>query len=186
MSTLFTADLHFGHRFVAGLRGFDSTDAHDSFLMERWRSKVHDDNDHVWVLGDLAVSSPTRALEIIGELPGVKHLIAGNHDACHPMHRDAHKWQRKYLAVFASVQPFARRRINGTEVMLSHFPYSKDHHEARYMQYRLRDEGKWLIHGHTHEADQRREGREIHVGVDAWEFEPVHLHTIADLIAEAS
>lgn len=182
MSTWFTSDLHFGHRMVAGLRGFDTPEKHDQHLMDQWRERVHK-NDQVWVLGDLAVSSPFRALEIIDSLPGRKHLIAGNHDRCHPMHRDSHKWQPKYLTAFESVQAFARRRVSGAGItLLSHFPYSKDRHEARYMQYRLRDEGAWLLHGHTHQADQRREGREIHVGVDAWGFAPVSLETIADLM----
>jgi calcineurin-like phosphoesterase family protein len=184
MSVWFTADPHFRHRFVAGLRGFDQVEDHDAEIAANWRSAVHPE-DHVWVLGDLAVSSPYHALAMVENLPGTKHLIAGNHDACHPMHRNAHKWQSKYLSAFASVQPFARRRIMGEDVLLSHFPYSKDRHEARYMQYRLRDEGKWLLHGHTHQAEQRREGREIHVGVDAWDLSPVPLNTIIELMNEA-
>src|SRR5437762_12320090 len=118
MSVWFTSDLHFGHRLVAGIRGFDSTDEHDEHLMSEWRKRVKPD-DQVWVLGDLACSSPTHALELIQWLPGTKHLISGNHDNCHPMHRDSHKWQPKYLAAFASVQPFARRRIDGREILLS-------------------------------------------------------------------
>jgi len=185
MSVWFTSDLHFGHRFVAELRGFADVDEHDEHLIEGWSRNVGT-SDQVWVLGDLAVSSPTRALEIMAGLPGIKHLIAGNHDGCHPMHRDSHKWQAKYLTAFASVQSAARRRIDGTEVLLSHFPYSKDRADARYMQWRLRDEGAWLLHGHTHEADQRQEGREIHVGVDAWDFKPVPIHTIAEMLRDPS
>jgi calcineurin-like phosphoesterase family protein len=180
VSVWFTSDLHFGHRFVAGLRGFEDPDEHDAHLVEQWTRRVGK-HDQVWVLGDLAVSSPTRALDLVQTLPGVKHLIAGNHDGCHPMHRDSHRQQAKYLSAFASVQAFARRRIDGTEVMLSHFPYVKDRGEARYMQYRLRDEGAWLLHGHTH-GPERQEGREIHVGVDAWDFAPVPIHTVGALI----
>jgi calcineurin-like phosphoesterase family protein len=181
MSVWFTSDMHLGHRFVAGLRGFETPEEHDELLAENWRRVVRKD-DQVWVLGDLAVSSPDRALEIIASLPGIKHLIAGNHDRAHPMHRDSHRWQSRYLESFASVQPFARRRIGGTSVLLSHFPYSKDRHEARYMQWRLRDEGGWLLHGHTHQADQRLEGREIHVGVDAWDMTPVPIYVIEELM----
>lgn len=181
----FTSDLHLGHRFVAGLRGFDCVEDHDTHLMQQWESRVTD-GDQVWVLGDLAVSRPTQALAIIRSLPGIKHFISGNHDGCHPMHRDAHKRTPEYLTAFASVQPFARRKIHGQDVLLSHFPYAKDRHEARYMQYRLRDEGAWLLHGHTHQADQRQEGREIHVGVDAWDFAPVSLHTVEAIIGGAA
>jgi calcineurin-like phosphoesterase family protein len=184
VSVWFTADPHFGHRFVGRLRGFgDDTEEHDLTIMENWRRLVGK-NDQVWVLGDLCMTNPDDALDIIEALPGVKHFIAGNHDACHPMHRDAHKHQRTYLRAFQSVQMSARRRILGQNVLLSHFPYAKDRHEARYMQWRLRDEGEWLIHGHTHESDQRREGREIHVGLDAWGLKPVHISTIEQLMKE--
>jgi calcineurin-like phosphoesterase family protein len=135
-----------------------------------------------WVLGDLAVSRPDRALALLNLLPGRKHLIVGNHDRCHPMHRTAHKHQRAYLDVFDSVQAFARRRIGDQAVLLSHFPYASDHtDEVRYTQYRLRDEGMWLLHGHTH-GPERRHGHEIHVGVDAWDLAPVSLEQIESLM----
>lgn len=184
MGVWFTSDPHFGHTYVAGLRGFDSTAEHDAHLTLQWMQRVQP-GDEVWVLGDLAASSPAHALNVIEHLPGRKHLIAGNHDRCHPMHRQAHKFQRLYLEVFASVAPFARRRINGTEVLLSHFPYAVDREEPRYMQYRLRDEGAWLLHGHLHASERVTSRREIHVGVDAWDLAPVHLDTIATLMEDA-
>lgn len=184
MSVWFTSDPHFGHRMVAGLRGFATTEEHDEALVKNW-TKVVKKGDSIWVLGDIAVSSPVAALEIIAALPGDKHLIAGNHDGCHPMHRSSHREQRRYLGSFASVQPFARQRWAGQEFLLSHFPYAKDRHESRYMEYRLRDEGMWLLHGHTHDKDQRLEGREIHVGTDAWDLSPVSLDTILALRKEA-
>jgi calcineurin-like phosphoesterase family protein len=180
----FTSDLHIGHRLVAGHRGFADVEEHDAAILGWWNDNVGEE-DHVWVLGDLAVSSPKRALFKMHGLPGIKHLVAGNHDACHPMHRDAHKHQRAYLDAFASVQPFARRRVNGTEILLSHFPYSTDRGEARYTQYRLRDEGAWLMHGHTH-GTERVHGREIHVGLDAWGLQLVPLSCIAKMIETAA
>jgi len=127
-------------------------------------------------------TSPSLPRQLIAELPGTKHLIAGNHDRCHPMHRDAHNWQRRYLEVFDSVQSFARRRIAGRQVMLSHFPFSGDHtFEDRYTQYRLRDEGAWLLHGHTHSMS-KGEGRQIHVGADAWGMAPVSLEVIEKMV----
>ncbi len=180
MTVWFTSDLHFGHRLVAGHRGFgEDTEAMDAMLIAGWGSRVRDD-DIVWVLGDLAVSSPEHALAIIGDLPGRKHLIAGNHDPVHPMHRQAHKWQPRFLEVFDSVQPFARQKWDGKYCLRSHFPSAKDRGEVRYTQYRLADEGMWLLHGHVHES-YRIEGREIHVGVDAWDLAPVSLDQILEL-----
>lgn len=167
-----TSDLHFGHRKVAEIRGFKHPDDHDEKIIDTWSRQITD-ADHVWVLGDLAASSPDRALSIIADLPGVKHLIAGNHDQCHPLHRDSWKHQRKYLEVFESVQSGARRRVsrNGerTNVLMSHFPYRGDHtEEERYLEWRLQDYGSWIIHGHTHSTKVLQYPRSIHVGWDAW------------------
>lgn len=183
----FTSDLHIGHRLVSGLRGFETTDEHDAQIADRWSAAIRP-TDQVWVLGDLAVSSPKGALALLAKLPGVKHLIAGNHDPIHSMHRESHKHFAAYMEVFASVQTFARRKVAGSYVMLSHFPYG---HDARHLQadggvdkyapYRLRDEGLWLLHGHTHTA-ARVDGREIHVGVDAWNLSPVPLDVITSIV----
>lgn len=172
MSVLYVADLHFGHRLVAGHRGFSTVEAHDTALVENWCRVVHPE-DHIWVLGDIAVSSPTHALSLLASLPGIKHLVWGNHDKGHPMHRDAWKSHQHYLEVFRSVQMAARRRILGKNVLLSHFPYHTDRGEVRYPQWRLRDEGEWLLHGHTHSSQRRTSLIEIHVGLDAWDLTPV-------------
>lgn len=200
MGVYFTSDLHLGHERVAGIRGFDSTGAHDAAIAERWRATIAN-NDDVWILGDIAASSPFHSLAILKTLPGRKHLVYGNHDRGHPMNRDAHKWHAHYLGAFASVASAARRRIYGREVLLSHFPYERDRDEARYMQWRLRDEGLPLLHGHTHGeerlthipvldrigpyANGLRWRTEVHVGLDAWDLTPVSLDTVHGLLEEA-
>ncbi|AYN58547.1 phosphoesterase [Arthrobacter phage Liebe] len=191
-NVFFTSDLHLGHALVAGLRGFDDVADHDAAIAENWR-RVVGPKDIVWVLGDLAASSPSRALDLIRSLPGEKHLVLGNHDPAHPMHRDAYRRQWPYLAgnggAFQSVAASARRRIQGQEVLLSHFPYDRDRGETRYAQWRLPDLGVPLLHGHTHGTERlsrsARSTPEIHVGVDAWDLAPVPLETVAGLLAEA-
>lgn len=95
--------------------------------------------------------------------------------------------------MFESVQAFACRTIGlsgadgmpvrGT-VMLSYFPYATDHTtSARYLQFRLRDEGNWLLHGHTHAKEKITSRREIHVGLDAWNLRPVSLTDIVRIVA---
>lgn len=209
MSVWFTSDLHIGHEAVARMRvPWREVGYHDRMLACGWDSVVKPD-DQVWVLGDLTVGGTeavARALNWISDRPGVKHLIAGNHDPVHPMYRDSHRWLSAFGQVFASVQPFARRKIGDHRVLLSHFPYVGDRGEDRCSQYRLRDEGMPILHGHTHSADgvswaarlewsaaQPRRGGgldmplsritlQVHVGVDAWRYAPVHLDTVADLL----
>lgn len=198
MTTFFTSDLHFGHRKVAGLRGFGehctSVAEHDAAIRDGWRARV-EETDVVYILGDLSAGGRAVTENSLGELfelPGGKRLIAGNHDPAHPMNRDAWKWTKAFAEVFEHVAPFARVRVLGREVMLSHFPYERDRGPMRYAQYRLRDEGLPLLHGHTHGTERltvlnRAEGPrvEVHVGVDAWGLSPVSDVAVALLLDRA-
>ncbi|MEV4127052.1 metallophosphoesterase [Nocardia sp. NPDC049707] len=180
-----TSDIHVAHAKVSELRGFSSTDEHDAELARCWDAVVRP-VDQVWLLGDVTGrrGDEARGLEWVAARPGIKHLIAGNHDPCHGMHTEAHKVLPRYLEVFASVQQSAVRKIAGERVLLSHFPYSADHTtEARYPEWRFPDTGRWLVHGHTHSTVAQR-GRELHVGLDAHDLKPVSLHWIEERITK--
>ncbi len=195
----FTSDPHLEHEHVATTRGFSTTAAHDAELAYRWDATVRPEDD-VWVTGDVCVGGSAltkRALEWVNRRPGVKHLVPGNHCRVHPHNRDAHRWQRTYLEVaFESVQPFARRRIDGQDVLLSHFPYVGDSGPYdRYTQYRLPCEGLPIIHGHTHSRSRFSTATygpaeipvpQVHVGVDAWDGYPVRLEAVAEVLRLAA
>jgi calcineurin-like phosphoesterase family protein len=174
----FIGDLHFGHERVAGIRGFERSDSHDAAILNKWSKQVHRD-DTVWVLGDISsgrAEAEERALWMLWTLPGHKHLIAGNHDSVSSIHRNGYKKFRQFLNVFESVQQFARVRIEGEDVLLSHYPYEVSgdgpgRGDARYLEYRLPDKGLRLIHAHTHHTDPYTgslTGREFCVSWDAW------------------
>lgn len=207
MTVHFTSDLHIGHKFVAAARmnggdyeafaGMDrslitpeTVDEHDNMLAENFDRVVKKD-DVVWFLGDLTGGGNIeRGLDWIKARMGTWHMITGNHDKPHPMNRDSAKYQKIFLTAFESVQMAARRKVTlsdgtHTNVMLSHFPFSTDHSpEARYMEWRLRDEGGVILHGHTHDTTKvSPDGREIHVGVDAHEFAPVSLDWVTEMVA---
>lgn len=171
MTVFFTSDLHIGHRMVAGLRGFEDASAHDAAILDAWRDQVLKD-DVVWVLGDVAMGAPAYALGLLASLPGRKRLVLGNHDGAHPMYRDAPRRHREYTEAFEWVTQSARTKVCGVEVVLSHFPYARDRHEVRHMQWRLRNEGTPLLHGHTHGPERLSFAAgsvpEVHVGLDAW------------------
>ena len=185
----FTSDTHFGHRMLIerGYRPFSTVQDMDEALATAWNEIVKPD-DVVWHVGDWSMGGPGwfgRAAGVgwVSQLHGHVHLITGNHDKPWPGNRDAHKHQAAWLAAgFKTIQAFARRRINGQQVLLSHFPYEGDHtDDDRATQFRLPDLGLPLLHGHVHEAWKVR-GRQINVGVDVWDFRPVHLDTIATLL----
>lgn len=166
MSNVFyTSDTHFNHEFVARDRAFNTAEEHDEALIERFNYML-DKRSHLWILGDVFMGSITKGLPQVARLNGIKHLVLGNHDAAHPMHRKSHSQLRRFHDVFESVSVAEQHRIAGEEVVLSHFPYWGDHYGAdRHTQWRLRDEGRWLLHGHVHKA-WGTNGRQINVGVD--------------------
>lgn len=204
MTVWFTSDLHFGHRFVAKLRGFKDADgeadlkAHTDAIERAWSAVVKPD-DIVWVLGDICISTSTwdLALFILGGLPGRKRLINGNHDPISSIHRDGWKFHPAARKVFEAVQDFAKIRLGGRTVLLSHYPYSGvgaeglrnedgSQVEERYGEFRLPDYGYPLLHGHTHGPEKLHfsDGgtRQIHVGLDAWNMKLVSQHEVERLL----
>lgn len=155
---------------------------HDDALARQWDATVGK-GDTVIVMGDISVggtAAQRAALVWVSQRPGTKHLVTGNHDGPHAANRDADKWMREYHEVFASVLPYRRRKIAGQNVMLSHYPYQGDHtpHD-RDTQYRLRDEGLPVLHGHTHSVS-KGDAHQIHIGVDAWDLTPVSQEQVVE------
>ena len=173
-ATWFTADTHLGHNFVASLRGYDTSAAHDDALARAW-DRVVGDRDEVWHLGDVALGGWRDRLAWFADRPGTKHLVLGNHDRAHPLNRSGHNYITDFEAVFSSVQTQAMIPIGGgIRAMLSHFPHEGDHGADRFAEWRLRDCGVVLIHGHTHGCEKSSRTSagtlQIHVGLDAWKM----------------
>lgn len=189
----FTSDTHFSHQFIAYLRGFESIEEHDEAIVETWNRTVTK-RDTVWHLGDVTLKRARDIGPILDRLNGTIHLITGNHDRVAPgVMRNAHTATAEWLRYFASIQPFARLKYNGTEALLSHFPYSGEGARIqpdRFSQYRLPDKGMPLIHGHTHDENQflttTEQGTpQVHVGWDAW-WKPVPWETVWELISKGN
>jgi calcineurin-like phosphoesterase family protein len=185
----FTSDTHFGHKMVAGLRDFKTSEhegdayKHDEEIIERWNDVVAPD-DIVFHLGDVGLGDDGYTMRCVSRLNGQKHLITGNHDKVFPGRANAWKHQDRWSGVFRSIQQFAVVKLGyGGDVVLSHFPYEGDHTEHdRDTQWRLPDEGKWLLHGHLHVPDRVTNWRSIHVGLDAWGLQPVPEHEVVALM----
>lgn len=216
MTTYFTSDLHILHRLVAGIRGFMTDPATMPDGEEMPRSSVPDvwahnaavvdafsvvrPEDIIWVVGDLVANEKnwTYALQLIDTFPGRKRLICGNHDPASSIHREAWKYRQGFInEVFETVQDFAKIKMNGGTVLLSHYPYSgvgseglrgesQEQLPERYTEFRLTDCGTPLIHGHTHGPEKlhfsERGTPQIHVGLDAWNMKLVSQHEIEKLL----
>lgn len=193
MATWFTSDLHFGHARLLELdpaRGeaFGNVDAMNMKLIANWNAVVSPE-DTVFVLGD--VSMHGKNLHYLDYLVGEKVLVNGNHDSSWSGAKNGWKHQATYLEHFDVVTDFVHttlppRKKNAPRlpVVLSHFPYDGDHTDGdRFEQYRLRDEGTVLIHGHVHKLFRERKSKRgtwmVNVGVDVWNWTPVHEDELA-------
>lgn len=207
MSTFFTSDTHFGHTNIIRYsnRPFKDVNHMNEEIIRRWNEMVMPE-DTVYHLGDVALGKIDDSLACVGRLNGTKILIEdGNHDRPF-MSRGKAKydyWFDRYMEVFQHIMPAGPFGPFGDEVMkhinMSHYPYDGegDHHKGgdRYADERLPDNGKILIHGHTHAewASKQMDARvsrskagslQIHVGMDAWHYKPVPLDRIVELIKE--
>lgn len=195
----FTSDTHFGHRNIIKYanRPFKDVEHMDEILIRNWNDTVGPD-DTVFHLGDVALGSWERWHNILTRLSGYKILVVGNHDRIFKGEKP--KMQERFRSQYSGWFNNIYDNVNGmwmddgTMVNLSHFPYDGDSHDGdRYTEYRLPDQGRTLIHGHTHaefakDGDDARVSRskrgslQIHVGVDAWDYRPVSEDEIIELI----
>jgi calcineurin-like phosphoesterase family protein len=160
MALFFTSDHHFGHGGARGLfkRPFASTARMDAAMLARW-NQVVGRGDTVFHLGDFAVRpSAGRVGELLAALAGEKHLITGNNDG--PAATGAPGW--------ASVQAYAELELDGTLLVLCHYPLRSWHRMAR---------GALDLHGHSH-GRLAPLARQVDVGVDLWDFRPITLAQI--------
>lgn len=195
--TFVTSDEHYWHRAVRGLceRPFASDEEMAAEFVRRHNKVVRPDAT-TFHLGDFWFGDRAdgRMAELLAALNGTHVLVAGNHDRCSVTATNGWAHQRAYLdAGFAAVVdsatltlPEVSKKVDGgaqaRKVLLSHFPYAADHtDQARYTQFRLRDEGMWLVHGH---GTYTVRNRGVNVGVDRWNYAPVNVHDVALLIAQ--
>lgn len=191
----FTSDTHFGHRNIIKYcdRPFKDTDHMDEVLIANW-NKVVAPTDKVFHLGDVALGSIERSLPKVGRLNGTKILSVGNHDRLFSGYSDNHRarFLPEYLSVFSQVWDESGSVIvlGGERFVISHFPYTGDHTpDDRHSDVRPVDKGMPLIHGHTHTTDRltysSKGTPQLHVGMDAWDYRPVHSSEVISLLKEA-
>lgn len=191
MKVYFTSDQHFHHTNIIKYcdRPFKSIEEMNEKIVLLYNTIVLPE-DTVYHLGDFSMAF--RPVETFTpRLNGTKHLIMGNHDFCHPGHQKGKKnpegWKQKYLDCgFTSVSLQDTMQINGQEVLLNHMPYKNleaGEHGQKHMEHRPDDKGLWLLHGHVH-TQWKVKGKMINVGVDQWDFKPVSLETLADIIGK--
>lgn len=193
MNIHFTSDHHWYHDNILKFtkRGFSSLEEMHEEYIKRWNKKVMV-GDITYILGDNVWNTigMNKYKELMDKLNGQKILIEGNHDRVKAL--SANK-----LGLTTILQTCVIK-IGKNNIILSHYPYRYGFWKSLYTNIKNflksgywppssrfknnpRDTGMWLLHGHTH-SQEKVQGKQIHVGVDAWDGYPVSTQQILDII----
>lgn len=179
----FTADNHFDHARILGYtkppRPFADVDEMNHAMIERWNAVVKP-GDRVFHLGDVAFAKLPRALEILKQLKGQKHLVFGNHDRYLREEKEflaQFVWARDLTEIKVPDPSLVQGRNRGTQpIVLCHYAmrvWNKSHY------------GAWQLYGHSHNSlTDNPNARQCDVGVDAWNFTPVSYEQLKEVMAK--
>ena len=189
MSIWFTSDTHFYHKRIIELsyRPFDTVEEMNSTIIDNINAAVEPD-DVLFMLGDIVMGGWEQNIPIVDRINCKKVLVVGNHDKPFTV-----KSEQRMAEVMEVYERHFDSVVHGSmalgDFVLSHFPYDGDHtDEERFASRRPKDDGKVLIHGHIHEPDvvsySNNGTLQIHIGVDAHDYAPVSLETVAQIVEE--
>lgn len=165
----FISDTHFGHNNIIEFsnRPYNNIEEMNKDFIERWNSKVKNNKDIVYVLGDMFFRADNEEY-ILSQLNGEKHLIVGNHDGSWMTKFDANKY-------FKSINTLLETSIGHVGASLCHYPLVTWKHQKK----------TYMIHGHIHNETEfdfwpliYSNPRILNAGVDVNGFEPVTLEEL--------
>lgn len=145
----YIADSHFFHGNLntkMDKRGFESTEAMNAYMLEKWNAKVRKKDD-VIILGDLSWGKAEETNKLLAKLNGHLYLIVGNHDKFlvnKSYNSNRFKW----------IKPYAELNDQNRKVILCHYPIM-----CYNGQYRKNKDGKpstYMLYGHVHNTQDQR------------------------------
>ncbi len=145
----YIADLHFFHDALnhkMDHRGFGSAEEMNEYMLQKWNSKVRE-NDDVVIIGDLSWGSAEKTAKLLERLKGRLYLIQGNHDSFL-------KKKDMLLRRFQWIKHYEELSDNKRKVVLCHYPIM-----CYNGQYRLDENGQpktYMLYGHVHDTQDQR------------------------------
>lgn len=168
----FSSDHHFGHKNVIkySARPFSSVEEMDETMILRWNEKVSDD-DHVYHLGDVGLSSSGKLRNILDRLNGKIYLIKGNHEksaeACHARF----EWIKDYHELYIEDDGFEKGRQ-----MIVLFHYALREWNASHW-------GSYHLYGHSHGTlPDHTDSLSFDIGVDCHDFYPLSYEEVKGIM----
>ena len=169
----FTSDHHFGHANIIRFSGRPYADVEEmnATLIENWNAVVGQ-NDLVYHLGDIFLTTPVLAQQIRRRLHGKIHLIRGNHDKTAEGMTGAFEWIKDLyeLKIADDDAPNGKQRI-----ILCHYAmrvWNKSHH------------GAWHLYGHSHGSlPDDPHSLSFDAGVDCHFYMPIGYERVKRIMA---
>lgn len=176
----FTSDWHLHHANIIKYcdRPFKNTHFMNKVILEKYHQNIRE-NDQVYFLGDMTMWGPShtdRFAPLMQSLPGIKHLILGNHDRFKPF--AYHKMG------FTSVHTMLHKTFHHENLMFGQADFFMAHDPA----WANIPETLWIC-GHVHEKWKTLKTDTcsiVNVGVDVWDFEPVSLEDVITALQTAT
>ena len=184
MKVFFTSDHHFSHANIIKYtnRPFSDVNEMDTELIKRWNESVGS-NDKVFHLGDFMFGKPIKAAKYFAKLNGQIHILANHwhHDKgwlpanvgpCEAyVSKSGHKVVILPPMVVLEFKEFSKTKFPKA-VVLCHYQLAR---------WDRRHYGSWHLFGHSH-GKVKGEGLSMDVGVDCWDFYPIPLHKVAEIM----
>lgn len=166
----FTSDQHFGHKNIIKYcnRPFSSVGEMDAVMIERWNWVVGP-KDTVYHLGDFCLGNQEMVFSYFKRLNGQIYVVPGGHDR---------RWIRPNLCytspncVVRVFPPLHTITLDKQVIVLCHYAmrvWGRSHY------------GSWQLHGHSH-GGLPDVGKQLDVGVDCWNFYPVSLEEVREIM----
>lgn len=169
----FTSDLHLCHNkdFIYEPRGFKSVLEMNEAILKNFTDTLTDE-DELYILGDVMLNDNDAGVRYLKQIPGIKHIILGNHDTTARM--ELYK-QIPQTDVVGYSTMFKYKKF---QVLLSHYPTMTGNNDSYGVVYNLS--------GHTHSKDkfQNWQYGVYNVALDAHDCKPVSLEQIRNDIKE--
>jgi len=201
----FTSDEHYNHVNVLSFtaRPFSSMEDMIEGLIAR-NNEVVTPEDTVIHLGDflMGYEKHIHLPKILPRLTGKHYLVTGNHDPIFTAKDGSERYDRitkmyldsGFINIYVGHKSIPLQGISGvnSDFSLSHFPYDilpdrpdRDPHMLKLIEKYVPvfNPDRILLHGHTHSTEKIQGRNMIHVGVDAWNYYPVSMDQILQLLA---
>ena len=142
----FTSDLHFWHKNICKYcdRPYESVEEMNEGIIQNWNSVVQED-DVVFVLGDLGFCGIEKLRLLISHLKGNIFLIQGNHDSDKVVNKLYEEGLIKDYFKLLEVTIVNDEECPNQQLTLCHFPM---------IDWYNKEKGAWMIHGHQHQLPE--------------------------------